>query len=214
MPPRLLEPIGDLHLLDGSMFDGVNALRKKGVLVSFESVGVEKKDFCPGPGRVFPYREKTFSVDLTNATLEGALAALVKADPRYTWSFDDAINMVHVFPRQGPCLNWTFKELKLVNRSLGELLIRSDDDPLGLQSRGMRLGMWIGNASWIDRRISLEMRDAHIRNVLARVVQCGFPAACYSVSVIRGRPSLGIAFASIPTTSRPAPDKGAAEKRQ
>ncbi|MBN1347189.1 MAG: hypothetical protein JXQ73_31145 [Phycisphaerae bacterium] len=212
--PRLLAPIGDLRLVDGSMLDGVDALRKKGILVSLESVAVEKKDFCPGPGRVYPYRHKTFSVDLTNATLEDALAALVQADPRYTWSFDDSTNMVHVFPKQGSRLNWSFKELKIVNRPLRELLIRSDDDPLGLQSRGMALVLLKGNLARFERRVSFEMSDAQIRNVLGRVVQCMSPMACYIVLVSPRGPSLGIAYASSPATSRKTAGEGQAEKRQ
>jgi hypothetical protein len=91
-PLILSERVESYHIENGTMEEGLNALRRTNlttILIGFEKVAHHQNE-----------KEKTMSLSLSDATVGEILNGLCRQDPKYTYKIVSR-RLIHVYPKNG-----------------------------------------------------------------------------------------------------------------
>jgi hypothetical protein len=112
-------------------------------------------------------RKGGISIKLENATLIEALDALVKAEPSYTWQYDEETNHYNIFPIKDAPLGWKIEETDFKDQSLKKALF--DDDLLGLRKYNISYLPPFSSNGYDKLKFSFKAKDVTARKALNKI---------------------------------------------
>ena len=199
----MLERVGEFHIENGTMEDGLRALRQTNparILIGFEKVAHRQNE-----------KDKLVSLSLSDATVGEIIDGLCRRDPRYTYEI--VSGLLHVYPTNGQSdpaglLSLRVSRFSIADKMLPAAIIQRIGDSApeltsfmstkrgeyyaksGRSPGGTPGSIMSGN---MDPEIHLELHDMTVREILNGVV-------LYSRQ-LRDQTPAGIGGYKIPPTS-------------
>ncbi len=134
-----------------------------GRAVSFEDrrpVG-RGQDATPQPA----FSELRASLKADYTTLTGSLARVSQSVHGACWSIDPVTGMANLHPTTNGWCEWILPAKDIEGKTFREILI--EDDLLGLREHGIRFSVGRGSHSWLNKKVSLRIRQGmSARNAL------------------------------------------------
>ena len=135
-----------------------------------------------GPRPVPKPRHSSITLNFKDVTLKELLTKLVELAPEYTWAFDEAEQVVNIYPKKDPPLGWVIESISFKDKPLQRILM--DEDLLGLKNHGIAFDIGWGNQSWGRAPVSLVGSNMIARNVFNRLCNKLPFKACWTVSAV------------------------------